>query len=378
MLIRGGTVVDPGQGLHARRDVRLDADRILEVADGLAPRPGEDVIDARDRLVLPGLVDLHVHVFWGASHYGIEPDPHCLGTGTTTVVDAGSAGAHTFGAFRRYVIDVSATRIVPFLNISATGMVSPTVGELEEVRHIDRAAALRTIEAHRDLIRGIKVRLSRDLVGANARVALRTAVEAGDAARLPIMVHVGDTPITLAEILETLRPGDVVTHCYHGREEGILDARGTVTQTARQAAARGVLFDVGHGKGSFSFAVARRGLAQGFRPGTISSDLHVYNLEGPVYDLATTMSKFLHLGIPLDEVVAMTTGAPARVIGHDGVLGSLRPGSAADVTLLAIREGPVTFEDAMGERVEGTTRLVPSGAVRAGRWVPPTMESAVG
>lgn len=378
MLIRGGTVVDPGQGLHARRDVRLDADRILEVADGLAPRPGEDVIDARDRLVLPGLVDLHVHVFWGASHYGIEPDPHCLGTGTTTVVDAGSAGAHTFGAFRRYVIDVSATRIVPFLNISATGMVSPTVGELEEVRHIDRAAALRTIEAHRDLIRGIKVRLSRDLVGANARVALRTAVEAGDAARLPIMVHVGDTPITLAEILETLRPGDVVTHCYHGREEGILDARGTVTQTARQAAARGVLFDVGHGKGSFSFAVARRGLAQGFRPGTISSDLHVYNLDGPVYDLATTMSKFLHLGLPLDEVVAMTTGAPARVIGHDGVLGSLRPGAAADVTLLAIREGPVTFEDAMGERVEGTTRLVPSGAVRAGRWVPPKMESAAG
>ncbi len=376
MLIRGGTVVDPGQGLNASRDVRLDADRILEVADGLAPRPGEDVIDARDRLVLPGLVDLHVHVFWGASHYGIEPDPHCLGTGTTTVVDAGSAGAHTFGAFRRYVIDVSATRIVPFLNISATGMVSPTVGELEEVRHIDRAAALRTIEAHRDLIRGIKVRLSRDLVGANARVALRTAVEAGEAARLPIMVHVGDTPITLAEILETLRPGDVVTHCYHGRDEGILDARGTVTQAARQAAARGVLFDVGHGKGSFSFAVARRGLAQGFRPGTISSDLHVYNLEGPVFDLATTMSKFLHLGLPLDEVVAMTTGAPARVIGHDGVLGSLRPGAAADVTLLAIREGPVTFEDAMGERVAGTTRLVPSGAVRAGRWVPPKMDSA--
>jgi dihydroorotase len=378
VLIRGGTVVDPGQGLHARRDVRLDADRILEVSDGLAPRPGEDVIDARDRLVLPGLVDLHVHVFWGASHYGIEPDPHCLGSGTTTVVDAGSAGALTFAAFRRYVIDVSATRIVPFLNIGATGMVSPAVGELEDVRHIDRAAALRTIEAHRGLIRGIKVRLSRDLVGANARVALRTAVEAGEAARLPIMVHVGDTPIPLAEILETLRPGDIVTHCYHGREEGILDGRGAVTQDARRAAARGVLFDVGHGKGSFSFAVARRGLAQGFRPGTISSDLHVYNLDGPVYDLATTMSKFLHLGLSLDDVVAMTTGAPARIIGHDGVLGSLRPGAAADVTLVARQEGPVIFEDAMGERVEGTMRLVPSGAVRAGRWIPPATDRHAG
>lgn len=371
MLIRGGTVVDPGQGLHVRRDVRLDVDRILELGDGLAPRPGEEVVDARDRLVLPGLIDLHVHVFWGASHYGIEPDPHCLGTGTTTVVDAGSAGALTFGAFRRYVIDVAATRIVPFLNIGATGMVSPTVGELEEVRHIDKAAALRTIEAHRDLIRGIKVRLSRDLVGANARVALKTAREAGEAARLPIMVHVGETPIPLADILAELRPGDVMTHCYHGREEGILDAGGSVTPATRRAAERGVLFDVGHGKGSFSFQVARRALAQGFRPGTISSDLHVYNLDGPVYDLATTMSKFLHLGLSLDEVVSMTTGAPALVIGHDRALGTLRPGAAADVTLMELREGPVTFEDTVGERVEGTRRLVPSGAVRAGRWVPP-------
>jgi dihydroorotase len=372
VLIRGGTVVDPDQGLHARRDVRLDGDRILELGDGLVPREGEELVDARDRLVLPGLVDLHVHVFWGASHYGIEPDPHCLGTGTTTVVDAGSAGALTFGAFRRYVIDVAATRIVPFLNIGATGMVSPTVGELEEIRHIDPAAALRTIEAHRDLIRGIKVRLSRDLVGANARVALARAREAGEAARLPIMVHVGDTPIPLADILAELRPGDVMTHCYHGREEGILDGRGAVTAAARGAAARGVLFDVGHGKGSFSFEVARRALAQDFRPGTISSDLHVYNLDGPVYDLATTMSKFLHLGLPLDEVVAMTTGAPARAIGRGGELGTLRPGAAADVTLMELREGPVTFEDTVGARVNGARRLVPSGAVRAGRWVPPT------
>jgi dihydroorotase len=370
MLIRSGTVIDPGQGLHGRHDVRLDVERIVELGDGLTPRPGEEVVDARDRLVLPGLIDLHVHVFWGASHYGIEPDPHCLGTGTTTVVDAGSAGAHTFAAFRRYVIDVSATRIVPFLNIGATGMVSPDVGELEEIRHIDRAAALRTIEAHRDLIRGVKVRLSRDLVGANARVALKTARETGEAAGLPIMVHVGDTPVPLAEILDELRPGDVITHCYHGREEGILDARGMVIQAARRAAARGVLFDVGHGKGSFSFRVARQALSQGFRPGTISSDLHVYNLDGPVFDLATTMSKFLHLGLSLDEVVALTTAAPAQVIGHDRALGTLRPGAAGDVTLLALREELSTLEDSVGERVEGTQRLVPSGAVRAGRWMP--------
>jgi dihydroorotase len=144
-----------------------------------------------------------------------------------------------------------------------------------------------------------------------------------------------------------------------------------VITAARQAAARGVLFDVGHGKGSFTFGVARRALAQGFRPGTISSDLHLYNLHGPVFDLATTMSKFLHLGLSLDEIVAMTTGAPAQVIGHDRALGTLHPGAAGDVTLLAVREGPATLEDTVGERVEGAQRLVPSGAVRGGRWVPP-------
>jgi dihydroorotase len=366
MLIRAGTVVDPSQSLHAVRDVRLEAGRVAAVAADLVPAPGEEVLDARGRLVVPGLVDLHVHVFWGASHYGLEPDPHCLGTGTTTVVDAGSAGAHTFPAFRRYVIEVAQTRILPFLNIGATGMVSPRVGELEELRHIDRAAALATIEAHRDLIRGIKVRLSRELVGANARVALRTARETSEAAGLPIMVHPGDTPIPLADILGELRAGDILTHCYHGREEGILDARGAVMPAARQAARRGVLFDVGHGKGSFSFAVARQGLAQGFRPGTISSDLHVYNVHGPVFDLATTMSKFLHLGLSLDEVVEMSTAAPARAIREDALLGSLRPGAAADVTLLEWREGPVELEDAVGERVTGQIRLVPVGVVRAG------------
>ncbi len=370
VLIRGGTLVDPSQGLHARRDVRLGDGRVAELGDGLAPRAGEEIVDARGLLVVPGLIDLHVHVFWGGSHYGIDPDPHCLATGTTTVVDAGSAGALTFPAFRRYVIEVAQTRILPFLNIGATGMLSPDVGELELVPFIDKAAALRTIEAHRDLVQGIKVRLSRDLVGPNARLALTTALEASEGARLPMMVHVGDTPIPLTEILDELRPGDVLTHCFHGREEGILDAKGGVLAEAQKAAGRGVHFDVGHGKGSFAFAVARRALAQGFRPGTISSDLHVYNLHGPVFDLATTMSKFLHLGLPLDEVVEMTTAAPARALRGAAALGTLAPDAAADVTLLELREGQFELEDAGGEKVTARQRLVPVGVVRNGVQVP--------
>ncbi len=369
MLIRGGTVIDPSQGLHALRDVRLADGRVAELGDGLAPRPGEEVVDARGRLVVPGLIDLHVHVFWGGSHYGIDPDPHCLASGTTTVADAGSAGALTFPVFRRYVIEVARTRILPFLNIGATGMLSPDVGELALVEFIDKAAALRAIETHRDLIQGIKVRLSRDLVGQNGRLALKTALETSEATRLPIMVHVGDTPMPLGEILVELRSGDIVTHCFHGRGQGILDDRGQVLGEARRADGRGVHFDVGHGKGSFAFAVARQALAQGFRPGTISSDLHVYNLAGPVFDLATTMSKFLHLGFPLDEVIAMTTAAPARALRGAAALGTLRPGSVADVTLLALEEGRFDLEDAQGEKVTATRRLVPAGAIRAGQAV---------
>jgi len=377
VLVRGGTVVDPGQGLHARRDVRLAGDRVAEVAADLAPRPGEEVVDARDRLVLPGLIDLHVHVFWGASHYGLEPDPHCLATGTTTVVDAGSAGAYTFPAFRRYVIEVARTRILPFLNIGATGMVAPEVGELVHAEFIDRAAALRAVEANRELIQGVKVRLSRELVGDNARLALSAALEVSEAAGLPVMVHVGDTPLPLAAILDELRPGDVLTHCFHGREEGILDGTGRLLAAARRAAARGVHFDVGHGRGSFAFAVARRALAQGFRPGTISSDLHVYNVNGPVHDLATTMSKFLHLGVPLEEVVAMTTTAPAGVVRGAAALGTLRPGAAADVTVVGLEEGRFVLEDAQGEAVTAARRLVPVAVVRGGVRVPPRANAKI-
>ncbi len=366
MLIRGGTVVDPAQNLHARRDVRISDGRVAAVAERLTPAPGDAVIDARDLFVVPGLIDLHVHVFYGASHYGIAPDPHCLATGTTTVVDAGSAGALTFPAFRRYVIEVAQTRILPFLNIGATGMLSAEVGELEDVRFIDKAKALQTIEAHRDLIRGVKVRLSRQQVGANVRIALGTARETAEAARLPLMVHVGDTPIPLDDILRELRPGDILTHCFHGREQGVLEERGRVRAEAARAVSRGVNFDVGHGVGSFSFAVARRALAQDLRPGTISSDLHVYNLHGPVFDLATTMSKFLALGLTLDEVVRATTEAPARAIGATGNLGTLAPDAAADVTLLRLEQGAFEFSDTRGETMQAHARLVPVNVVRNG------------
>src|SRR5205807_4470393 len=336
------------------------------LGEDLRPVPGEEVVDARGLLVTPGLIDLHVHAYYGASHYGIEPDPHCLATGTTTVVDAGSAGALTFTGFRKYVIEVAETRILPLLNISGTGMLSAEIGKLEDVRFIDRAKALQTIEANRDLIHGVKVRLSRRQAGGNARLALGTALETAPAARLPLMGHVGDTPIPLEDIQREFRRGDVMPHCFHGREQGVLDERGRVRDEARRAVGRGVVFDVGHGVGSFAFAVARAALAQELRPGTISSDLHVYNVIRPVFDLATTMSKFLALGLGLDDVVRATTEMPARAIGALGELGTLAPGAAADVTLLQFDSGDVEFADARGEKIKAAARLVPVRVVRNG------------
>ena len=353
LVIRNGLVIDPAQGLSEKRDLGIQAGRIVSVAPEIAPDAAWDSLDASGHLVTPGLIDIHVHVYPGVSHYGVSPDATCLARGVTTVCDAGSAGADTFDGLRRYVIDVSETRVLAFLNIAAIGMVSPLDNELEDLRHASPERAIGVVERHRDVIQGIKARLSRPNVGQNGLEPLRLARRAAEAVGLPIMVHVGDTPSPLGDILAELRPGDLVTHCFHGRAHGILDDHGAVRPEVTEAARKGIIFDVGHGVGSFSFAVARSALAQGLAPATISSDLHHYNVNGPVFDLATTMSKFLLLGLPLHEVLAKATSVPAGLLGLADRLGSLREGYLADIAIFRLAEGEFEFEDSMKQRVIG-------------------------
>jgi dihydroorotase len=367
LLIRGGTVVDPAEGLEAVRDIAIREGRVAAVAPDLPAAEAAEVLDARGRIVTPGLIDLHVHVFAGVSHYGIDPDPWCVARGVTTAVDAGSAGADTFPGFRRYVIEVSATRLLAYLNISAAGMLDPHIGELEEIRFADVGRAVATCEEHRDLILGVKVRLTRELVGDNGLRPLHLAREAADAVGMPIMVHPQDAHGSLAEILSVMRGGDIMTHCFHGKRGGILDGEGRVLREARAAVERGVLFDVGHGQGSFSWHVAEHALAQGLPPSTISSDLHRYNIHGPVHDLATTVSKFLHLGMPLSEAIGKSTEVPARTLRQAETLGTLRPGAVADLALFDLQEGEFPLTDAEGETRLARRRLVPFATVRAGR-----------
>lgn len=376
-LVRGGRVIDPSRDLDQVTDVALQGTRVAAIGDNLL-RQGVrgEVIDASGLIVTPGWVDLHTHVYYGVAPLGVEADPHCIRRGVTTAVDAGSSGASTFPGFKRYVIDVAATRVVAMLHLSAIGMArddtfgDDAIGELEDIRWANVERALDIARTYAECITGVKVRMSKSLVGndpEHSREVLRRARKVADGVGKPVMVHPGNTAITLDELLGYLVRGDIVTHVFHAGPEGVLDENKRVRQSVRDATQRGVHFDVGHGAGSFSFLVARDGLREGLLPDTISSDIHAWNIGGPVYDLVTTASKFLHLGLPLMEVIRRVTSTPAACIGRSGELGTLEAGAAADLTLLREVKGEFRLRDSVGREETGGTMLEPVMVLRNGQ-----------
>jgi dihydroorotase len=376
LLIRNGRLIDPAQSIDSPMDIAFQAGRVAAVVRSLADSKAANTIDAAGQIVVPGFIDLHVHIYEGVSHYGIPPDPTCLARGVTTAVDAGSAGAATFAGLRRYIIEASATRLFALLNISRVGMVTgaeldPPVGELDDLRHLDVPAATRCVAANRDVILGIKVRLSANLAadGKNELEALKRARQAADATNLPVMIHTPNSSLGLPAILNEMRSGDILTHCFHAHASGILDAQGYVLPEVRAAIDRGVLLDVGHGKGSFAYEVARRAMAQGILPHTISSDLHRYNLHGPVFDLATTVSKFLHLGLGLPDALRRVTSTPAAVIKMPAELGTLAVGAAGDAVIFRLHSGSRPLADTIGRIEQLSHWIEPVLVVKSGRIV---------
>ncbi len=370
LLIKGATLIDPARNLNARRDVAFTNGTVSAVADNISESEAQEVLDGTDRILSPGLIDIHVHVFPGVSHYGIEPDPTCLARGATTVVDAGSAGADTFPGFRKFVIDVSETRILAQLNISSQGMLTAEIGEFEIPEYANVDKACRMIEQHRDMILGVKVRLTKNSIVSerSGLTPLHRAREAADAAGLPIMIHPQDAWCdSLDDILSILKEGDILTHCFHGMPCGILDDGGNVRDSVHSAIDRGVIFDVGHGAGSFSWSVVESALEQNVQPQTISSDLHIYNVNGPVYDLANVITKFLHLGFSLDEALAKVTSIPAKTVLMDDQIGTLAVGAWGDAVLLELQEGKFELEDSSGEMRTATQNLIPVTVVKAGK-----------
>ena len=369
LLIENGTLIDPSQGIHASSDVAFAAGRVAAIGEDLDAADAREVIDAGGRYVSPGFIDIHVHVYPGVSNLGVEPDPTCLARGATTVIDAGSAGADTFPGLRRYVIEVSATRIRAYLNISSQGMLTRDIGEFALPEYADVDAAGKMIEANRDLILGVKVRLTKNAIVSEAAgmTPLHRARDAADAAGLPIMVHPQDAWCeSLDDVLAVFKGGDVLTHSFHGMATGILEG-GRVRDSVLDAVERGVILDVGHGAGSFSWAVAETALAQGVAPHTISSDLHFYNVNGPVYDLANVITKFLYLGLSLDDALAKVTSVPAREVLRDDTLGTLAVGAHGDAVVFELRDGEFALEDTSRERRTGTQKLAPVTVIKGGR-----------
>jgi dihydroorotase len=317
--------------------------------------------------VTPGLIDVHVHVFEGVGPTGLNADQYCLGRGVTTAVDAGSTGYADIAGFRQYVIKPSATRVYALVDIGARGTLLGLIGNYANLDWVNAQLTARAAETNKPDVVGIKVRLSKEITGSNDLEILKRALEASRISHLPLMVHVGDSFSTLPEILVQMRKGDVLTHCYTGRPHGPLDANGKIIPEILDCRQRGVLFDVGDGGPHLDLDVAEKCLQQNFLPDTIGTDLGGLSYNGPVYDLVTELSKFLLLGLNVDQVIERVTVRPTRMFDFGAELGSLKPGAVADITILEVREGSFLFTDSTGKKRTGRQKLQSAAAIRAGK-----------
>jgi dihydroorotase len=376
LVVKGGDVLDPSQDLRARRDIGMRFGKIEALEADIPATRALRVLDASGRLVLPGLVDLHSHVYPYGSALGIPADELVPFQGTTTMVSAGDAGANNFAAFRRYIQAQTRTRLYAFVHIANIGLSGFPEPELYHLGFAQPEAAGKTVAENADIAIGVKVRMSENVINQAGIEPLRRAIRAteiaGGGAR--VMCHIGGvaTPALMGEILNTLRQGDILTHCYSGAPNLanrftniVID--GKLLPAALAAKKRGVIFDIGHGGGSFDFTVAEAAMQQGAMPDTISSDIHVVsgNTPGMPY-LTWVMSKFMALGLTLEQVVRMATVVPAGIINRLPKLGTLQVGAPADCTMVEIVQGPVEFVDTRSNKRSGKSYIKPVQSVVAG------------
>ena len=368
LVLTGARVIDPSQHIDRITDIAFADGKVAALGDGLSQR-SSIVHDCRGAVVTPGLIDLHTHVYDGGTSLGVDPVALMATGGLTTLVDAGSAGPGNFAGFRAHIIDPAPMRILAYLNISFAGIYGFSrrvmVGESGDQRLLAPIDTVEVARANRDVLAGIKVRVGRYASGTSGVVPLDIARQAADELAMPMMVHIDEPPPTLEDVLARMRPGDVLTHCFRPFPNGPL-SNGRVLPAVIEARERGVLFDIGHGMGSFSFGVARAMLENGFMPDTISSDVHALCIDGPAFDLVTTLSKFLCLGVPIGEVIAAATVNAASALKRPD-LGTLKPGSAGDASILGLESGAFDYVDSTGAGMRGEHRLIAKGVVIGGR-----------
>jgi dihydroorotase len=371
LILRGGRVIDPSQSIDEPLDVAFANGKVAALAPRLGPGTGAEVRDIRGLIVAPGLIDLHTHVYWGGTSLGVDAEMFARKSGVTTAVDTGSAGPGNFAGFLKHVIEPSDVRILAYLHVSHAGIFGfsrdVSVGESEDLRLMDPRGAVKVAGEHPDVIIGIKVRVGRHASGDQGISPLEYALQVADVTGLPVMAHIDEPPPSYEDVIARLRPGDVLTHAFRPFPNTPATVQGTVKPEVKRARERGVLFDIGHGMGSFAFKTARAMLANGFLPDTISSDVHALCIDGPAHDLVTTMSKFLCLGLTLEEVIKASTVNAALALRRPE-LGSLKPGSVGDATLLSVDEGEFDYVDVTGEHLRGDRKINSRGVVIAGHW----------
>ena len=372
VLLRQGHVIDPSQGLDQVQDVRFLNGVVAEIGLNLTAGVDADVRNVAGMIVTPGLIDLHTHVYWGGTSIGVDPIALARQSSTATLVDAGTSGAGNLLGFRKHVIEPSAPlRILPLLNISFPGIFafSRTVrmGECEDLRLLDMNSCISVAREHADLVVGIKVRVGRGSSGTRGVAPLDMAIEVAEVLGLPVMAHIDYIPPTRTEVLSRLRKGDILTHCFKPPPNAPTTPDGAVRGEVQDALARGVIFDIGHGGGSCSFATSRAMLKAGIQPDVISSDVHLLSANGPAIDLLHTLAKFHVLGMSLYDVIACATLNAARALRRPA-LGTLKPGIGADASIFKVLDQPTLYKDAAGESLLGHLRFEAHGLVLAGRW----------
>jgi dihydroorotase len=367
LLIKGGTVVDPAQKLHGLFDVAVKDGKIAEVAPNISSGRSQKTVSAVDRIVTPGLIDVHVHVFDKATAGGINADRTCLAHGVTTAVDGGSAGYPAIAGFRKYVAETSATRLYALVDIGALGTLVGVTDTLKNLSWVDPKLTAKAAEENKPVVVGIKARLSQEIVGTDDLEIVKRAREAAEISKLPMMLHIGNTPSPLKDILNLMRPGDIITHCYTPRSHGIVDENGRVLSEVVEARNRGILFDIGHGTSHFGFDLAEKCMQQDFLPDTISTDLAAFSVNGPTYDLVTVLSKFLLLNMSLDKVIELVTMKANHTFNLGLNLGSLQVGTPADISVLQLASGSFELVDTLGKKRTARQKLLSTAVIRDGK-----------
>jgi dihydroorotase len=371
LLLAGGEVLDPGANLRGVMDVGIAGGKIAAVAPSLPANEARKSISVTGRLVTPGLVDMHAHVFVNAHDMGGHTDRFCRCSGVTTLCDAGSAGSSNFAGLRHILDTAVRTRVRALVNLSAIGITGTSRGgELSHLPYADPEGCARTIIENPDLAFGVKLRFGPGLVWEYSAEPVKLARRAAEmAGNVPMMMHITDSPVPLPALIEHMKPGDIVTHCYHGRAHGIMgQEKEFVLKEIVEAQRAGIIFDCAHGRNHFNFRMTQRALDQGFMTDTISTDLtSTTATQGPVWDLPTTMTKLLHFGMPLGEVVRRATAVPAKIMGYEGTVGTLKPGANADVSVFELRDEDIELRDSDGDMVTARRRFVPQLTLKDGR-----------